>query len=119
MSLDSLISSSASNKLDYPSLGVRHAYQQQEAQQRAAAAKADGPGWQASVASSAVSSPPVCGWPGAAARADGIPEYDPCIDLEVATYVNRPEVQAALHVNASGELPGPWADCNPLVKYHR
>ena len=33
MSLDSLISSSASKKLDYPSQGVTHAYQQQEAQQ--------------------------------------------------------------------------------------
>lgn len=37
----------------------------------------------------------------------------------MATYLNRPDVQAALHVNASGQLPGPWADCSPNVKYHR
>ena len=48
-----------------------------------------------------------------------MPEYDPCVDLEVEAYLNRPEVQAALHVNASGELPGPWQDCSPRVKYHR
>ena len=56
---------------------------------------------------------------GAQARANRIPEYDPCVDLEVATYLNRPEVQAALHVNASGQLPGPWADCSSIVQYSR
>ena len=56
---------------------------------------------------------------GAQARTDRIAEYDPCVDLEVAAYLNRPEVQAALHVNASGQIPGPWADCSPYVKYHQ
>ena len=58
-------------------------------------------------------------WVGAQARANRLPEYDPCVDLEVATYLNRPDVQAALHVNTSGQLPGPWADCSDTVKYSR
>ena len=47
----------------------------------------------------------------------GIPQYDPCIDDEVSTYFNRPEVQQALHANTSGSLPGPWMQCSPYIKY--
>jgi pimeloyl-ACP methyl ester carboxylesterase len=46
-------------------------------------------------------------------------EYDPCVDNEVELYFNRPEVQAALHANVSGTVPGPWTDCSPRVRYSR
>jgi serine carboxypeptidase-like clade 2 len=36
--------------------------------------------------------------------------YDPCVDDEVETYLNRPEVQVALHANVTG-LPYRWTDC--------
>ncbi|KAK9808334.1 hypothetical protein WJX73_003210 [Symbiochloris irregularis] len=45
--------------------------------------------------------------------------YDPCVDDEVSTYMNLPEVQAALHVNQSGQLPGPWSDCSSYLQYSR
>lgn len=45
--------------------------------------------------------------------------YDPCIDNEVAVYLNRPDVQAAMHANTTGLIPGPWADCTELVDYSR
>lgn len=45
--------------------------------------------------------------------------YDPCIDNEVAVYLNRPDVQAAMHANTTGLIPGPWADCTDLVDYSR
>lgn len=45
--------------------------------------------------------------------------YDPCIDSEVEEYVNRPEVQSALHANVSGSLPGRWSDCSTSVAYNR
>lgn len=43
------------------------------------------------------------------------PPYDPCIDNAVAMYLNRADVQRALHANVSGTLPGPWAGCNYAV----
>lgn len=46
-------------------------------------------------------------------------KYDPCIDSEAQVYLNRPEVQRALHANVSGELPGPWQDCTPVISYSR
>ncbi|KAH9543433.1 hypothetical protein CY35_13G064700 [Sphagnum magellanicum] len=36
--------------------------------------------------------------------------YDPCVADEVETYLNRPEVQVALHANITG-LPYQWTHC--------
>ncbi|KAL4423355.1 hypothetical protein ABPG77_004286 [Micractinium sp. CCAP 211/92] len=47
------------------------------------------------------------------------PAYDPCIDSETEAYLNRPDVQQALHANVSGELPGPWQDCTSKISYSR
>jgi len=47
------------------------------------------------------------------------PEYDPCIDNEVELYFNRPDVQAALHANTTGDLPGPWTSCTQRIAYSR
>lgn len=44
--------------------------------------------------------------------------YDPCIDGEVEEYVNRADVQTALHANVSGSLPGRWSDCSTVVQYN-
>ena len=46
-------------------------------------------------------------------------KYEPCIDNEVALYVNRADVQAAMHANTTGNVPGPWADCSAIVDYSR
>lgn len=46
-------------------------------------------------------------------------KYDPCIDNEVADYLNRPEVQAAMHANVTGTVRGPWKDCSDIVNYSR
>lgn len=48
-----------------------------------------------------------------------VPRYDPCIDNKVDVYLNKPEVQAALHANQSGVLPGPWQDCTRDITYSR
>jgi serine carboxypeptidase-like clade 2 len=45
------------------------------------------------------------------------PAYDPCILNPVTTYLNRADVQRALHANVSGTLPGPWAYCSDAVLY--
>ena len=38
--------------------------------------------------------------------------YDPCIDDEVETYLNRPDVQLAMHANTSRHrLPYRWTQC--------
>nr|BAX09101.1 serine carboxypeptidase [Cryptomeria japonica] len=42
---------------------------------------------------------------------------DPCIDAEVHTYLNRKDVQKALHANTSGRLPGPWDSCYGPLGY--
>ncbi|BBN16519.1 serine carboxypeptidase-like clade II [Marchantia polymorpha subsp. ruderalis] len=42
--------------------------------------------------------------------------YDPCIDNEVEVYLNRPEVQEALHANVTG-LKYRWTDCSDIVDY--
>ena len=45
--------------------------------------------------------------------------YDPCIDNEVEAYLNRGDVQAALHANDSAHaLPYPWSDCNHRIHYN-
>ncbi|WIA18548.1 hypothetical protein OEZ85_009991 [Tetradesmus obliquus] len=47
------------------------------------------------------------------------PRYDPCVDGEVETYLNLPEVQAALHANQTRKLPWRWADCTSQISYSR
>ena len=54
----------------------------------------------------------------AAAAARNQPAYDPCIDNAVAAYLNRADVQAALHANTTG-LSYPWSDCSSIVQYSR
>ncbi|KAM3293070.1 hypothetical protein ACQJBY_036571 [Aegilops geniculata] len=39
---------------------------------------------------------------------------DPCTNHYVSSYLNRPEVQRALHANTTG-LNYPWTDCSQLV----
>ena len=46
----------------------------------------------------------------------GSATYDPCIDNEVESYFNRPEVQQAMHANLTA-LPWRWTGCSPLVEY--
>uniref|UniRef100_A0A7R9YTY5 Carboxypeptidase n=1 Tax=Chlamydomonas euryale TaxID=1486919 RepID=A0A7R9YTY5_9CHLO len=46
------------------------------------------------------------------------PEYDPCIDYEVGTYLNLPEVQKALHANQTVKLPHKWSDCSREIEYN-
>lgn len=48
------------------------------------------------------------------------PRYDPCIDGEVEIYMNRRDVQDALHANSTADgtaRPGPWVTCTPTVQY--
>ncbi|GAX79633.1 hypothetical protein CEUSTIGMA_g7074.t1 [Chlamydomonas eustigma] len=46
-------------------------------------------------------------------------KYDPCVDNEVETYMNLPEVQKALHANQTVILPWRWTDCTEKVQYSR
>jgi len=43
-------------------------------------------------------------------------KYDPCVDNKVELYMNRPDVQRALHGNTTS-LPWPWTGCSPIVQY--
>ena len=44
--------------------------------------------------------------------------FDPCVDREVALYLNRPDVQAALHVtDAAGAAPRRFRLCNPDIRF--
>lgn len=43
-------------------------------------------------------------------------KYDPCIDNEVETYFNRPDVQLAMHANTTG-LPWAWTGCSDHLQY--
>ncbi|GFR42849.1 hypothetical protein Agub_g3807 [Astrephomene gubernaculifera] len=45
--------------------------------------------------------------------------YDPCVDNEVETYLNLPEVQRALHANQTVKLPWRWTDCTRSIVYSR
>ncbi len=55
----------------------------------------------------------------AVAADSGSAGYDPCIDDEVEAYLNRGDVQAALHANDSAHaLPYPWSDCNHRIHYN-
>ena len=57
--------------------------------------------------------------PTAAAHAGDPMPYDPCIDNEVSAYLNRPEVQRAIHANVSGTQPGPWQACSTELEYSK
>ncbi|XP_010468839.1 PREDICTED: serine carboxypeptidase-like 40 [Camelina sativa] len=48
-------------------------------------------------------------------RGTTIREFDPCSDHYVQAYLNRPEVQAALHANAT-KLPYEWQPCSSVIK---
>merc|ERR1719183_2018346 len=41
--------------------------------------------------------------------------YDPCIGNAVTQYLNRKDVQAAIHANMT--LSYPWSDCSPRLDY--
>ncbi|KXZ45430.1 hypothetical protein GPECTOR_55g336 [Gonium pectorale] len=47
------------------------------------------------------------------------PGYDPCVDDEVETWLNLPEVQRALHANQTVKLPWRWTDCTRGIVYSR
>lgn len=46
-------------------------------------------------------------------------EYDPCSDDETATYLNRADVQTALHVDTGKTINREWSDCSPTLNYSR
>ncbi|GER56661.1 serine carboxypeptidase-like protein [Striga asiatica] len=54
---------------------------------------------------------PLCGSP---STAPSISSYDPCSTQYVIDYLNRPDVQKALHANITG-IPGLWSDCSDFV----
>ncbi|CAM0873123.1 unnamed protein product [Alopecurus aequalis] len=41
--------------------------------------------------------------------------YDPCGDYHVIDYLNRPDVQTALHANVSGSIPYRWEPCSDAL----
>jgi serine carboxypeptidase-like clade 2 len=41
--------------------------------------------------------------------------YDPCGDYHVIAYLNRPDVQTALHANVSGAIPYRWEPCSDAL----
>uniref|UniRef100_A0A0E0LFY6 Carboxypeptidase n=1 Tax=Oryza punctata TaxID=4537 RepID=A0A0E0LFY6_ORYPU len=41
--------------------------------------------------------------------------YNPCVDYRVINYLNRGDVQAALHANVSGAIPYRWAPCSDVL----
>jgi serine carboxypeptidase-like clade 2 len=44
--------------------------------------------------------------------------YDPCLDHHVSAYLNRRDVQDALHANATGGIPYPWSACSDPLFQH-
>lgn len=55
----------------------------------------------------------------ASAADSGSAGFDPCVDDEVEAYLNRGDVQAALHANDSAHaLPWAWSDCNHRIRYN-
>ncbi|KAL6603362.1 hypothetical protein ACP70R_043723 [Stipagrostis hirtigluma subsp. patula] len=41
--------------------------------------------------------------------------YDPCADYHVVDYLNRADVQRALHANVSGGIPYRWQPCSDVL----
>ncbi|XP_006657371.2 serine carboxypeptidase-like 34 [Oryza brachyantha] len=41
--------------------------------------------------------------------------YNPCVDYRVIDYLNRGDVQAALHANVSGAIPYSWSPCSDAL----
>ncbi|KAF0902205.1 hypothetical protein E2562_014445 [Oryza meyeriana var. granulata] len=41
--------------------------------------------------------------------------YNPCVDYRVIDYLNRGDVQEALHANVSGAIPYRWAPCSDAL----
>ncbi|VAI78598.1 serine carboxypeptidase-like 34 [Triticum dicoccoides] len=44
--------------------------------------------------------------------------YDPCLDNYAAAYLNRRDVQHALHANATGSIPYAWSACSDPLFQH-
>ncbi|KAL6873978.1 hypothetical protein ACP4OV_014060 [Aristida adscensionis] len=42
-------------------------------------------------------------------------DYDPCLDEYTVAYLNRADVQAALHANVSGAISYPWDACSEAL----
>ncbi|CAI9102938.1 OLC1v1001334C1 [Oldenlandia corymbosa var. corymbosa] len=45
-----------------------------------------------------------------------IMNFDPCSDTYVTAYMNRPEVQVALHANVTKNIPYAWEPCSNLLE---
>lgn len=54
---------------------------------------------------------------GREARVTISPVFGTCIDSWVASYLNRADVQASIHVKPSTIPGGKWSDCSPLLNY--
>lgn len=46
-------------------------------------------------------------------------DYDPCAEDKIKTYLNRADVQAALHVVPSLIPSGAWVGCSSVISYSR
>jgi serine carboxypeptidase-like clade 2 len=42
-------------------------------------------------------------------------DYDPCLDQYAISYLNRADVQRALHANVTGSIPYSWAPCSDAL----
>jgi len=42
-------------------------------------------------------------------------DYDPCLDQYAISYLNRGDVQRALHANVTGSIPYSWAPCSDAL----
>lgn len=56
-------------------------------------------------------------WPDSNNAAGCAASYDPCNDTPTAAYLNRADVQAALHVMPATIPGGSWVGCSSLVNY--
>ncbi|CAN6346090.1 unnamed protein product [Urochloa humidicola] len=51
-------------------------------------------------------------------RALMLPAYDPCTAWYATDYLNKKDVQKAIHANVSGIIEYPWAMCNMPIYYN-
>ncbi|CAN6363504.1 unnamed protein product [Urochloa humidicola] len=51
-------------------------------------------------------------------RALTLPAYDPCTAWYAIDYLNKEEVQKAIHANVSGIIGNPWEMCNMPIYYN-